>query len=129
VKSETGGTLIFHDNSGGHAVQKHVGKTDAQLLARLAAEPHIKASSTFNDLTVADKAVGEAFAKNRAGVDAWMSGSGGNKYSFTQELGYEVGRVIPNGATMASPSSKVVVFLEKDPSMPKGFIIITAYPE
>lgn len=118
VKSETGGTLIFHDNSGGHAVQKHVGKTDAQLLARLAAEPHIKASSTFNDLTVADKAVGEAFAKNRAGIDAWMSG-GGNKYSFTQELSYEVGRVIPNGASMASPSSKVVVFLEKDPSMPK----------
>jgi filamentous hemagglutinin len=129
VKNETGGTLIFHDNSGGHAVQKHVGKTDVQLVERFNAEPHIKASSTFNDLAIADKAVGEAFSINRAGIDAWMSGGSNNKYSFTQELGYEIGRVISNGASTVSSSSKVTVFLEKDPSMPKGFIIVTAYPE
>ncbi|NQS96745.1 hypothetical protein HL273_19340, partial [Yersinia enterocolitica] len=35
VKAETGNTLIYNDNFGGHAVQKHVGKTDAELIARL----------------------------------------------------------------------------------------------
>tara|TARA_B100000530_G_scaffold92155_1_gene56376 strand:+ start:1131 stop:2405 length:1275 start_codon:yes stop_codon:yes gene_type:complete len=33
-----GRTLIYHDNIGGHAVAKHVGKSDQQLIARLSAD-------------------------------------------------------------------------------------------
>lgn len=42
-----GRTLIYHDNIGGHAVAQHVGKSDQQLIARLSAEPKLKATSTF----------------------------------------------------------------------------------
>lgn len=61
-------------------------------------------------------------------VEAWLA-SDRNKYDFTHELDYTVGRVIPNGSSVAVPASKLAVFLKKDPSMPKGFRIITAYPE
>jgi len=42
-----GGGLAAHEAQDGHLLLKHVGKTEAELSARLVAEPHISAASTF----------------------------------------------------------------------------------
>lgn len=48
IKAETGNSLIYHENFGGHVIEKHVNKSDAELLARLQAEPRLGATSTFS---------------------------------------------------------------------------------
>lgn len=128
VKDETGGTLIRHDNFGGHAVQKHVGKTDQELLDRFSREPHIRGSSTFTDMSTADRAVGQTVNANKNKIDEWLSGSD-RRLELNHETNFDVGRVIPNGATASQGSKKVFVLIERDPLMPNGYRIHTAYPE
>lgn len=44
-----GGGLQLHENADGHLLQKHVGQTEPDLMARLANEPKISGSSSFYD--------------------------------------------------------------------------------
>jgi hypothetical protein len=53
IKSESGGTLIFHENLDGHTIRWHVGKTAEQLLQRFDAEPDILGSSSYPDIETA----------------------------------------------------------------------------
>lgn len=52
-----GGGLAAHEARGGHLLQKHVGKTDKELIERLRTDPnpHITASSTFKDRATAER--------------------------------------------------------------------------
>jgi hypothetical protein len=49
TKTVPGGGLAAHEVAGGHTIAKHVGQTEAQLAAKLAAEPNISAASTFGN--------------------------------------------------------------------------------
>jgi filamentous hemagglutinin len=124
-----GRTLIYHDNIGGHAVAKHVGKSDQQLIARLSAEPRLGATSTFSDLYTAERAIGDTLRLNQTKVNEWLKlSSGPDRLVLPQSLGYNVGRVISRGATKSTNSQKVRLIIDKDPKAPKGFVIITSYP-
>jgi len=124
-----GRTLIYHDNIGGHAVAQHVGKSDQQLIARLSAEPKLKATSTFSDLYTAERAIGDTLRLNQTKVNEWLqSSSGPNRLVLPQSLGYNVGRVISKGSKQSTNSQKVRLVIDKDPGAPKGFVIITSYP-
>lgn len=50
-----GGGLATHELKGGHLVERHVGKTDEQLLDRLKTNPKITGSSTFKDRMTAER--------------------------------------------------------------------------
>jgi len=67
-----GGGLGAHENAGGHTIAEHVGKTDAELAARLAREPHIPAASTFTNRAVAENAIAQALEANQAAINAWL---------------------------------------------------------
>ena len=66
LKSENGGTLIFHENLDGHTLRRHVGKTDTELLARFQTEPDILDSSTYPNLEMAQRVVGETLQAQQA---------------------------------------------------------------
>ena len=66
LKSESGGTLIFHENLDGHTLRRHVGKTDTELLARFQTEPDILDSSTYPNLEMAQRVVGETLQAQQA---------------------------------------------------------------
>ncbi|MCG7897608.1 MAG: hypothetical protein JAY85_04035 [Candidatus Thiodiazotropha weberae] len=128
VKQESGGTLIYHENFGGHPVSKHVGKTDQELIDRIVAEPHIPSSSSFTNLEIAEKAVGDVLAGNRANIQTWLAGND-RQLPLSMNLGYEVGRKVLNGSTTVQASTDITVLLRRDPLMPNGYRIHTAYPE
>jgi chromosome segregation ATPase len=49
--------LKDHKRLGGHTIERHVGRSDAQLIARLKKEKDISASSSFPNLGAAEKAI------------------------------------------------------------------------
>lgn len=128
VPEETGATLIFHENLGGHAIRRHVGKTDAQLLARFDSEPRVLASSTFTDMKTADWAIGNGIAANQDKISNFMAGSD-SRIVLNHESSTNIGRVINKGQTKSVDSNKIVIVIDKNPLMPNGYRIQTAYPK
>ncbi|WP_371827757.1 RNase A-like domain-containing protein [Vreelandella zhanjiangensis] len=128
IKSETGGTLIFHENLDGHTIRRHVGKTDEQLLQRLEAEPDILGSSTYPDLETAQRATGEVLSRNRDSIQNWLTSSK-NRLPLDETLDYEVGRVIPQGATASQLTNRAFVLLAKDSMSPSGYRVHTSFPK
>ncbi|WP_272690621.1 RNase A-like domain-containing protein, partial [Providencia sp. PROV090] len=128
VPEETGSTLIFHENLGGHAIRRHVGKTDAQLLARFETEPRVLASSTFTDMKTADWAIGNGIAANQDKISTFMAGSD-TRIVLNHESSTNIGRVIHKGQAKSVDSNKIVIVIDKDPLMPNGYRIQTAYPK
>ncbi|MEQ5434585.1 RNase A-like domain-containing protein, partial [Providencia huaxiensis] len=128
VKDETTKTLIYHENFGGHAISRHVGKTDAQLLARFESEPNVLASSTFTNMKTADWAIGNGIGANQDKISAFMAGNG-TRIILTHETSADIGRVIRKGQTQSTGSNKIVIVIDKDPLMPNGYKIQTAYPK
>ena len=53
-------SLAAEEAAGGHTIARHVGRTEAQLRARLAQQANIPAASTFKTLQEAERAVAAA---------------------------------------------------------------------
>ncbi|MEV1062030.1 RNase A-like domain-containing protein [Streptomyces sp. NPDC050263] len=64
---------MAEDLGGGHTIDKHVGKTDAQLLQRLRDQSGIPAASSFPDLTSAQKYTQACIRQNSGAIDAWLA--------------------------------------------------------
>ena len=64
------------EHRGGHTLSRHVGRSDADLRERLRREREISAASTYTDRAIAERAVAQALAKNRARVDQWLAREG-----------------------------------------------------
>jgi hypothetical protein len=89
-------TTASHDLSideamGGHTLERHVGKTDAELRARLEREPQISAASTYTDRAAAERLVGAALQSGNRALAAWRERSG-RRPNFV--LRYRAARVI-----------------------------------
>lgn len=115
--------LLLHEAAGGHAIARHVGRTDAQLIAR-----NIPYSSTFKDLAAAEKATGGNITANQGAIIQWLSGSERRKV-ITNPMDSAGGRVYERSTQTFHNSSQVRTVLERDPSMPDKYRIITSYPE
>ncbi|EJL78082.1 RNase A-like domain-containing protein [Variovorax sp. 2RAF20] len=117
---------------GGHTMARHVGQTDAQLLARVrtATRPGPRAVSTFGDLATAERAITETLRVNAAAVRAWSRGAAAGSKSPELEhvLSYVVGRGVQFGSTAVNDLSGVRIILKMESYNGKPFYILTAYP-
>ncbi|MBJ8028614.1 hypothetical protein JDS96_11820 [Bacillus cereus group sp. N21] len=122
------------ENARGHLLQKHVGKTNDDLLKR-AAQEGVDAT-TFTDKSTATKAVQGNIRRNADDISNWLndSNSSGVK-TITTDHGYSIGKgvAVKNGGSSASKQitydlTKSKVVLVKDSSMPNGYKIVTGYP-
>ncbi|MDA1476052.1 RNase A-like domain-containing protein [Bacillus changyiensis] len=70
-----GGGLAAHEAKGGHLIDRHVGKSDKQLLKRLKNNPKITGSSTFKDRMTAEKVADTVLRdpKNIEKIQKWLS--------------------------------------------------------
>jgi hypothetical protein len=125
-----GGGLRAHELAGGHTLVKHVKKTDQELLARLASEPRISASSSFFSKEIADFAANKALSDPAQAqrVATWLAGAG-QSLSVRFRFLFSVGRSIPRGQTAAQDAKGVLMWLERDASMPGGYRLNTFFPE
>jgi len=122
-----GGGLQAHEAAGGHLIERHVGQTDADLIARLNEQPDITAASSFPNRAIAENAVSSAIDANAARIDDFLSGTS-NRFVLNHDTGFEVGSVIQRGSSALVSSTSVRVVLQRDASMPTGYRIVTGFP-
>lgn len=150
----TGGIdLQAQEALGGHAIARHVGKTQAELDQRLNGTPASKgvkavrpipSASTFNDITVAERATSDNISAHQADINNFLSGPAAGPNGRPARL--VINNPIPatDGITRLGPKnknnptpgqisqtgvSKVTTVLERDPSAAGGFRVITSFPE
>ena len=128
VPSIPGGGLDFHEAAGGHTLERHVGKTEAQLAQRLASETRISAASSFTDRSVAESAIAEAISRNQSAIDSWMK-SRGNRYTIDYNANRIIGITLRRRASKATSASRMKIVLQRSDKLPPGYFILTAYPE
>ena len=123
-----GGGLDFHEAAGGHTLERHVGKTEAQLAQRLASETRISAASSFTNRSVAEVAIGEAIYRNQNAIDSWVK-SRGNRYTIDYNANRIIGITLRRRASKATSASRLRIVLQRSAKLPPGYFILTAYPE
>lgn len=119
------GWLGFHEGVG-HTIAHHVGKTDAQLIARLNSSSRITGASTFANQTTAEPVISATIGANRATLNAWLR-SGSTRNLVLPYTGNSViGRGIMRGQSAVSNLSNASVVLK--PNGSGGYNILTAFP-
>lgn len=113
---------------GGHTIARHVGRSDAQLRARLARES-ISAASTYPDLETAERVVTQALAANAGRVQRWLDQRDRRSnlaIRYRARDGLPTGRLMRRGADVAEDVTGAVVVLRwRD----QAWYVLTSYPE
>lgn len=116
------------ERRGGHTIARHVGRTDAELKARLQRES-ISAASTYADLQSAERVVARALAENARRVQRWIdrrSPKANLAIRYRARDGIPTGRLVRRGADQSSDVTGAVVVLRwRD----DGWYVLTTYPE
>lgn len=135
VPQVPGGGLLAHETApqheAGHTIERHVGRTNQQLLDR--ANPPSgggpSAASSFDILADAERFIAGAIAADPDAVDEYLAGEGeGNlrlRHCFPDEV---TGRTVARGSQQVTPASCVLVVLRRDDARDPGYIVLTAYP-
>lgn len=119
--------LAVDEAKGGHTLARHVGKSDDELRARLAAEPDISAASSWTDRAAAENAVAAALDRNREKIERWRAREGRRPNLPLDYHGLGViGRSLRRGDAAARDCRDALVVLKWDGA---GFFVLTAYPE
>src|SRR3954470_21016798 len=87
--------LAADERMGGHTLARHVGKSDADLAARLRREPNISAASTYTDAAVASAAVGASLQQQSRRLESWLARHGARPnlvLNYAQTTGPPLGR-------------------------------------
>lgn len=127
-KSNVGRTLIYHENIGGHTISRHVGKQDIELANRLNLEPNLRMSSSFTDIQTAEKAISTIVHNNSNLLSEFMVSSQ-SRLALAGDVGFSIGRIMDRGSSSSTISSKATVIIVKDSLEPKGWRILTAFPD
>lgn len=116
------------ERRGGHTIARHVGRTDAQLKARLSRES-IAAASTYADLETAEQVVARALAANERRVLRWIEQRGPRPnlaVRYRARDGLPTGRMLRRGDQASEEVNGAVVVLRwRD----EAWYVLTSYPE
>ncbi|NWA69846.1 RNase A-like domain-containing protein [Pseudomonas reactans] len=122
-----GGGLAAHEKAGGHLIEKHIGRSDEQLLDRLRQEPHIPAASTFHDRASAEREVSTVLDQNKAKIDKFLK-STNNQIVINQKTKYPVGTSFKRHSTTAVSGKEIYLIIRRDHNMHTGYRIHTGFP-
>jgi len=125
---------ISHDLSadealGGHTLQRHVGKSDAELLARLEGEPQISSASTYTDRSTAEAVIGAALQTANPKFAAWLERTGRRpNFVLRYHADHLIGRSMARGRVESVPCDRAVIVLRWD-DRHNRYYVLTSYPE
>ena len=122
-----GGGLEAHEDAGSHLIERHVGKSEQDLVERLQRE-NISASSSFRDLPAAEHFIAQTIVENQGKVDAWLDGKGGNRLVLDAHFDASTGISVKRGDTQAQDVFSVKLVLERSNALGIGYRIVTGYP-
>jgi len=107
-----GAGLDQNESSGGHTVEKHVGKTEEDLRARLAAEPDRKVVSTFLSKAEAEAGISAVLRARAKEIATWLAG--GAKDRLKLEAPFKGGLVLKREASGCVSGEIARVVLQGD---------------
>lgn len=122
-----GGGLDAHEDAGSHLIERHVGKSERELVDRLQRE-NISASSSFRDLPAAEHFVAATIAGHQDRIDAWVDGAGGRRLVLEASFDRSTGISVQRGETRAEDVFSVKLVLERSDALGIGYRIVTGYP-
>lgn len=125
VSKPPGGGLKGHEERGGHTLERHVGKTEGDLRARLRNEPKIPAASAFTDRELAEDAVSAVLTINRETIKHLLHFQNGEA-RLVQSFDRAIGKVVTRDGTVTS-TREITVVIVKDSSK-LGYHVKTAFP-
>ncbi len=118
-----------HELKGGHLLEKHVGKTDEELLERLRTNPNITGSSTFTKRATAEKVANTVLnnPNNIKKIQKWLSNPNSRptlslRYKGDGEI---IGRSISRNSRVVENVTNAKIVLKRDDN---GDFILTGYP-
>lgn len=116
-------TAVLHSSeaSGGHLIERHVGRTFDDLSERLADSPRLGNVSTFASVDEASSALTAALQQNKSVFDDWIAN--GAKGRLELVAPFEGGTVLVRGADSVVPGSSVKMVLKADGS--GGWYLLT----
>ncbi|WP_302466590.1 RNase A-like domain-containing protein, partial [Heyndrickxia coagulans] len=124
-----GGGLTTHEAKGGHLIERHIGKTDEELLERLESNPKITGSSTFKDRMTAEKVANTVLSnpKNIEKIQKWLSDPNSRptlplRFKGNGEI---IGRSVSRNSKEVENVTNAKIVLKKDNN---GSFILTGYP-
>ncbi len=118
--------LAAHEAASGHLLARHVGKTLADLAARLANSPKLQSASTLYNHASAEAAVAETLSVNQAQIATWLQGTS-QGLPVTHQLGQAAGMVLSRGSSVAVEGKTVILWLLRDVAMQLGYRVHTGY--
>ncbi len=115
---------------GGHTIARHVGKTEAELRARLSRE-RISAASTYTDLATAETVVHATLEASAERLESWRVRTGRRpnlalRYRGSRER--RIGHALERGGAVPVPCYDAVVVLRWREDLGQ-FYVLTSYPE
>lgn len=123
-------SLVAEETAGGHTIARHVGKTEAELRARLAAQSRIPAATTFNSLKDAEHFVAQAIRANKITIKEWAKNANiGQTKGFNYQAGKVVGKGVVRSTGQLQNMTKVTVVIRKVRENNRIYFILTAYPK
>ena len=131
--------LVDEEGRGGHAVKKHVGKSEEFLLNRVRTEVYrigmftigLETAGTFTSLEAANKLVNSTLSDNAATVAKVVAGELDHARLdklFEAATGFEAYRRNDRSQAYIRSTDSVRVIIVHDKSSPNGFRVITAFP-
>ncbi len=122
--------LAADERRGGHTLERHVGRSDADLRARLRREPEIRAASTYRDQETAERIVAQTLDSHHARVERWLDREGRRPnlaLDVHDESGRPIGRSLTRRSAKAVDCVDAVVVLRWVRG--RDFLVLTSYPE
>jgi CDI toxin RNase A-like protein len=116
--------LARSEAAGGHLLARHVGKTTAELSARLASQSRIPAASTFASAAEAQAAMNGVLSVNSARVSAWAAAGARGRLAI--DGAFSGGSVLVRGASASTAGTAARAVLQGNGS--GGWHILTGFP-
>lgn len=120
--------LAVDEEHGGHTLERHVSKTDAELRQRLEHEPNITAASSYTDRATAERTVSAALEQNAEKIERWVERGPRRPnlvVDYTNPIDV-IGRVMFPRAMVSVPCDHAIVVLRADGD---SYYVLTSYPE
>jgi toxin len=119
--------LTGDEARGGHTLQRHVGKTDAELRERLQSED-VSAASSYTDRATAEMAVAAAIRENSEKINRWLQHPGGHSnLVLDYDSNSPIGRSMRREEAQSFPCSHAVAVLK---FVGAGeYYVLTSYPD
>ncbi|MFF2496842.1 ribonuclease YeeF family protein [Peribacillus sp. NPDC058075] len=123
-----GGGLAAHEAKGGHLLERHVGKTDEELVKRLEEQSYITGASTFYDRATAERLVNLALtdSNNIEKIEKWLNDpDSDNKLALKFRGNENIGKGIKRNNGELEDYKNARIVLKKDG---QGSYILTGFP-